>query len=138
MIAVDTNVLARYLLADDALQARAAGALLAQPEETFWIPVTVLLELGWVLRRYGVPRDIIVAHLRDLMSLPGVDVQMAAEVIVALSWAEGGLDFADALQLALSARAQSFATFDEELALRARKLRARPSASSPLRARSRQ
>ena len=48
MIALDTNVLARFLLKDDAVQHRAAAALLAGAQE-FTAPPTVLLELVWVL-----------------------------------------------------------------------------------------
>ena len=43
MIAVDTNVLARYLLNDEPKQARAAAALLAS--DSVVVPPTVLLEL---------------------------------------------------------------------------------------------
>ena len=48
MISVDTNVLARFVLADDAGQHRRAVAALEADEDLF-IPVTVLLELAWVL-----------------------------------------------------------------------------------------
>lgn len=44
MIALDTNVLARYLLNDDPKQANAAAALLRK-QETFTAPITVILEL---------------------------------------------------------------------------------------------
>ena len=54
MRALDTNVLVRALVQDDAAQGRRAQACLsAQP---VYIPVTVILELEWVLRsRYGYP-----------------------------------------------------------------------------------
>ena len=48
MIALDTNVLARYLLNDDAAQAEAAEALLSSGER-FFVPLTVWLDLVWVL-----------------------------------------------------------------------------------------
>ena len=48
MIGVDTNVLARFVLAGDAGQHRRAVAALETDEDLF-IPVTVLLELAWVL-----------------------------------------------------------------------------------------
>ena len=52
MRALDTNVLVRALVQDDAAQGRRAQACFdAQP---VYVPVTVVLELEWVLRsRYG-------------------------------------------------------------------------------------
>ena len=49
MIAVDTNVLARYLLNDDFEQAKAAARLLSG-RELIDIPLSVWLELVWVLQ----------------------------------------------------------------------------------------
>ena len=52
MRAVDTNVLVRALVQDDPVQARRALALLSHHQ--VFVPVTVILELEWVLRsRYG-------------------------------------------------------------------------------------
>ncbi len=130
MIALDTNVLARYLLADEADQARAARALIEDAKAEFWIPVTVVLELAWVLRVKKVPGDEIAARLRDLFTLHGVRAQMPEAVHQALRWAEQGMDLADALHLALSAKAERFATFDDALVRQVRKLGARPPASS--------
>ena len=48
MIALDTNVLARFYLNDEPVQARVAARLLM--EEDIFIPKTVLLELEWVMR----------------------------------------------------------------------------------------
>jgi len=44
MIVLDTNVLARLLLRDDARQYHRARSLLAKPQD-FTAPVTVMLEL---------------------------------------------------------------------------------------------
>ena len=49
MIAVDTNILVRYLTNDDAEQAQLAIDLL-NGSEHIWLPKTVLLETEWVLR----------------------------------------------------------------------------------------
>ena len=116
MIALDTNVLARFLLADDAAQLVAAKKLLAGPEEQFLIPVTVVLELAWVLRQRGVPRAKLVDELRRLIALPGVQAQMPEAIARTLDRSEQGFDVADALHLALSAKADRFATFDDDLA----------------------
>ena len=130
MIALDTNVLARYLLADEADQAKAARALIEDAKAEFWIPVTVVLELAWVLRMKKVPGGEIAARLRDLFTLNSVRLQVPDAVFQALRWAAQGMDFADALHLALSARAERFATFDDALVRQARKLAAHPPASS--------
>lgn len=44
---------------------------------------------------------------------------------MALDWYEQGMDFADALHLASSAKAVGFATFDEKLVKFARRLQAK-------------
>jgi len=49
MIAVDTNVLARYLLNDDIEQAKGAARVLAG-RELIDVPLSVWLELVWVLQ----------------------------------------------------------------------------------------
>jgi predicted nucleic acid-binding protein len=52
MIAVDINVLVRFLVRDDAMQATRAAALTRADE--IWVSKTVLLETEWVLRSlYG-------------------------------------------------------------------------------------
>jgi predicted nucleic acid-binding protein len=131
VIAVDTNVLARYLLVDDASQAGVATALLEDAGDRYWIPITVVLELAWLLRKRGVPRGTVIDRLRQLLALPAVRPQMPREIFAALRWAEAGLEVADALHLALSGEAARFATFDEELIAGARKLRTRPPVSAP-------
>jgi predicted nucleic-acid-binding protein len=52
MIAVDSNVLARYLLNDDPEQTKASVRLLAG-RELIDVPLSVWLELVWVLQIYG-------------------------------------------------------------------------------------
>ena len=59
MIALDTNILARYLLGDEPAQAKAAATLLAE-EKDFTVPPTVMLELVWVLKVNGCSREDIV------------------------------------------------------------------------------
>ena len=131
MIALDTNVLARYLLADEPSQARAAGKRIEDGEGEFWIPVTVVLELAWVLRAKKVPDAEIAARLQELFTLGNLRLQCSSAVFRALRWAEQGLDLADALHLALSDKASHFLTFDEALTRRATKLGAHPAVMSP-------
>ena len=131
MIALDTNILARYLLDDEPAQARAARRLLADAKAEYWIPVTVVLELAWVLRKGDAPRSVVMERLRDLLSLRNVRAQNADLVFQALRWAAQGMDLADALHLVLSSKAERFATFDEALVRQARKLGVQPSVSGP-------
>lgn len=130
MIALDTNVLARYFLADDSRQAARARALIQDPEAELWLPVTVVLELAWVLRQKGVPRDVMVARLRDLFALNSIRQQMPDAISQALRWAEQGLDVADAIHLAMSSKADEFATFDGDLIKSAAKLSVHPAVVS--------
>jgi predicted nucleic-acid-binding protein len=131
LIALDTNILARYLLDDEPAQARAARRLLADAKAEYWIPVTVVLELAWVLRKGDAPRSVVMERLRDLLSLRNVRVQNADLVFQALRWAAQGMDLADALHLVLSGKAERFATFDEALVKQARKLGVQPPVSAP-------
>lgn len=131
MIALDTNILARYLLDDEPAQARAARRLLADTKAEYWIPVTVVLELAWVLRKSDAPRSVVTERLRDLLSLRNVRVQNADLVFQALRWAAQGMDLAAALHLVLSGKAERFATFDEALVRQARKLGVLPPVSAP-------
>ena len=130
MISVDTNLLARFLLKDDPAQHRRAVAVFKSDEEVF-IPVTVLLELAWVLRIRDTTREEIIASLRGILALPRVRPQHEEAVRTALGWIEAGMDVADAFHLALSGKASRFLTFDASLARRTAKLGTQPRASAP-------
>lgn len=126
MIAVDTNVVVRLLVNDDAGQARRARALFER-EEVF-LTSTVLLETEWVLRgAFGFAAPQIEGYLRALLGLPGVSTERPAVVARALDGYAAGLDFADALHLLLSApggtgeEPRVFHTFDSRLRQRAAK-----------------
>ena len=115
MLAVDTNVVVRFLVRDDAAQSARAAALIGR--EQIWVSRTVLLEIEWVLRRlYGYSPAAVASSLRDLLGLNSVTPEDPAVVEQALDWLDGGMDFADALHLAASAAADQFATFDRKLA----------------------
>jgi len=125
MIALDTNVLARYLLKDDRQQHRAARALLGGGE-SFTAPATVMQELVWVLGANDCARGEIAKGLRLLLGLPNFRPDGLDALLYALTWYEGGMDFDDALHMASSAKHAAFATFDRALSRRAQKLRAFP------------
>ena len=131
MIALDTNILARYLLDDEPAQARTARRLLADARAEYWIPVTVVLELAWVLRKSDAPRAVVMSRLRDLLSLHNVRAQNADLVHQALRWSGEGMDLADALHIVLSGKAERLATFDEALIKQARKMGVRPLVTAP-------
>lgn len=120
MIAVDTNVVVRILTNDDPVQTRRAKALFER--ETIFVPKTVMLEADWVLRRaYGMARGAVVDSFLKLLGLPNVVCEDSAAIIEALGWSANGMDFADALHLASSRDADTFATFDADLARQARR-----------------
>ena len=131
MITLDTNILARYLLDDEPAQARTARRLLADARAEYWIPVTVVLELAWVLRKSDAPRAVVMSRLRDLLSLHNVRAQNADLVHQALRWSAEGMDLADALHIVLSGKAERLATFDEALIKQARKMGVRPLVTAP-------
>lgn len=130
MIAVDTNVVVRFLAEDDKVQTDRAEAVLRRG--AILVPKTVLLETEWVLRAaYGIPSAEIAAALRRLLGLAGVTAEDPPAAARALAWYEGGLDFADALHLASSAEASRFATFDRPLVRHAKTLDNAPAVFEP-------
>ena len=124
MIAVDTNVLARFFVDDpaDAEAARQRPAAVAALSEPAFVCVTVLLEFEWVLRGfYEFPRVEIVRILRALVGIEHVAIEDRAACLRALDAYEAGMDFADALHVARCSRARAFRTFDRRLAKSARR-----------------
>ena len=114
MTAVDTNILVRFLTRDDEAQFNKAVALLTR--EPVFIPDTVWLETEWVLRyAYGFESTAVTNAFRDLLGLPNVTVEAPNRLLLAIEWHGAGLDFADALHLAGSQEADTFATFDKDL-----------------------
>jgi len=129
--AVDTNILARYYLRDDATQARIATAVLAAGD--VFVPKTVILELEWVLRFVADQNaDKVVDCLAHLIALPGITVEDRDEVEAALRHCRNGIDFADALHLAASATCSEMLTFDDRgYARRAARLGLKPAVRVP-------
>jgi predicted nucleic-acid-binding protein len=119
--AVDTNVVVRFLTADDPRQARAARRVFVAGE--VYLGTTVILETEWVLRLgYGFTARQIAEGLLKLGGLPGVVIEEPARTAQALDWMAAGLDFADALHLARSSHCNTFVSFDRTLAKRAKGL----------------
>ena len=129
MRALDTNVLARFFIddADDAQAAKQRPAAVAALSERSFVSVTVLLELEWVMRGfYELPKRDISRVLRALASIEHITLEDRDAVLVAIDAYDRGLDFADALHIACSSRAAGFATFDRQLAKRAKSLAMTP------------
>jgi predicted nucleic-acid-binding protein len=124
--AVDTNILARFYLRDDAAQAQIAADILSTGD--VFVPKTVILELEWVLRYVAdQPEGKIIECLAQLVALPGVTVEDREEIEAALGHARDGIHFADALHLAASRACSELLTFDDRgYARRAKKLRLKP------------
>lgn len=112
MMALDTNILARFLLNDAPEQTKMAEKLL-RGKEPCTAPITVFLELIWVLGASDCNRTEIARAIRLLCGLPNFKLPYMDAIAFALHWYEGGMDFADALHLAMSSTEQSFQTFDK-------------------------
>jgi predicted nucleic-acid-binding protein len=112
MITVDTNILVRIVMGDDAAQT-AIGLRVLQCGEPVLLLNSVLLETAWVLKSvYGVPPGEIAAVLHDLMCIPMVMLESPA-TLEAVAWYQDGMDFADAIHLAGAAsRCEKLVTFD--------------------------
>jgi predicted nucleic-acid-binding protein len=112
--AVDTNILARAMVRDDAGQASVADEVLANGA---YVPLTVFLETAWLLTsRYRQSRSVVADTLMDILDLPHVSVEETDTVRWAIDCFRQGADIADALHIVASTRADSFVTFDRGVA----------------------
>lgn len=125
MIALDTHLLARLLLQDDPVQHARVKALLAT-DQIFTAPVSVLLELVWVLEANDCTPADIGRGLTLLLGLPNFKPPQALALHAALLAYSQGLDFADALHLTLSSADDALMTFDKAFVRKATKLGAVP------------
>jgi predicted nucleic-acid-binding protein len=115
VLAVDTNIIVRYLTADDREQFAKARMLIEGADVS--VCTTVLLETEWVLRRgYRFSRDRIAAALTAFAGLPRVTLEDSALAAKALDWMARGMDFADALHLAKAEGCEAFVSFDQQMA----------------------
>ena len=118
---VDTNVLVRLVAQDDPLQVQAVERLFARyarKGDFLLVPITVVLELEWVLRS---KLDLAKAQILDTMDALLSMVELSFESEGALEqalvdYAEGNADFGEYLHLALARKegALPFWTFDKK------------------------
>jgi len=138
MVALDTNILARFYVDDpsdpESIKQRPIARRLLTESAAVFVPLTVLLELEWVLRAfYGFAAEDFVRVVKHLIGLSNVHIQDWASVTDALTWHSDGLDFADALHLLASSHCKELLSFDDKrFARRAKRMGLSPSVVVPL------
>ena len=121
MIALDTNVIIRYLVVDDAEQAEAARALMEGLtfDSQGFVCREVVIEVVWVLERfYRFTRAQIAGVLVELTATDSLVVEAADDVArAAFTYRQGGVGFSDLMILSSAERsgAVPLHTFDRRL-----------------------
>ena len=121
-LAIDTNILLRYIVRNNQEQADVARHFIESrtPERPAFISREVALEFVWVLERsYSYPRDKIADTMLSLTSAPNIVVESKEDVIsAAIQYRQSSDDFSDLLILAAANRvdAKPLYTFDRKLA----------------------
>lgn len=119
MIGLDTNILLRATLNDDAVQSKAAQRLLKSlgDDKRGFVNLPVLMEFFWVLRsRYKLPQARLATVMRHLLEVEHIEFEALEVVGKALATYEAGVaDFADMIIALRSCDlgAPSTFTFDE-------------------------
>jgi len=119
VIGLDTNVLARYFVAEDGADAtterqRQAARQLIESGQALFLPKTVALELEWVLRGYyGFRAEQVLLVFDHLLAHPGLSAEDRPALEQAVAGLRGGLDFADALHHASCRGCDTLASFDD-------------------------
>lgn len=122
MVAIDTNVLVRYLVRDDQKQAEAARTLLESLsiEQPGYVCREVVIELVWVLERaYRCSREQVASILAQLATTESLVVEAGNDVIRAASRLRSvSADFSDLMILSAAERSQAHClyTFDQKAA----------------------
>lgn len=119
MIALDTNVIARFYVDDpadaEAPKQRPLARALFEDSAALFVPKTVVLELEWVMRAfYDFKPTEFARVIKHLSALSHVIIENRDSVLSALEQHLQGLDFADALHLCSSSHCQKLATFDDK------------------------
>jgi len=131
MIALDTNILARIAANDTPTQAKRAANLIDSSGALF-VPITVSLELEWVLRGpYKMPQSAIVKSFEGFLSVRNLNFERSGDIHLALQHYQAGFDFADALHHAGSTGCEALATFDKQFEKLAGKARLQPPVIAP-------
>jgi predicted nucleic-acid-binding protein len=122
MLAIDTNVVVRYVVGDGGEQFGRAVDII-EDNNDISIALTVVLETEWVLRdAYDYARQDVLAALQKVFGLPTVTLRDQGIGRKAMNLAASGMDFADALHLAQPGECEAFVTFDKPLVRKAKRL----------------
>ncbi len=101
MIGLDTNVLVRYIMQDDARQAELATELMESltVDKLGFVPLVALIELVWVLSSsFDLARSQVVQALETLLQTKEIQVENAEVVWRAVRlYRASAADFADCL-----------------------------------------
>ena len=122
MIALDTNVLVRYLAQDDDAQFRVAASLIegCTSDAPGYVCREVMIELVWILERaYKYSREEIAEALLSIVTASQLSVENAQDIASIVNlYREDGYDFADLMirQAAQRTENRILKTFDQKLA----------------------
>lgn len=116
---IDTNILVRLIVRDDEAQSSVVLRLFERHirrTESLFVPVTVMLELEWVLRsRYKFSKGDVIRAMSALLESFELVFEAEGAVEQALDfYEEGNADFAEYLHLSLARNGDAlpFYTFD--------------------------
>jgi predicted nucleic-acid-binding protein len=138
MIAIDTNLLARFYCNDpNDPESQRQGVIahrIMKNHAALFVSLTVLLELEWVLRGfYEQPPAEVCKVMDHLLGLANVHVEDWERVSDAIQAHRLGLDFADALHLAGARHCSEMLSFDDrKFSRKAAKHGLKPKVSVPV------
>jgi predicted nucleic-acid-binding protein len=118
MIAIDTNILARFYCDDpediEAKKQRVIARRVILESRSLYIPLSVVLELEWVMRGFYnlTPADFCQAT-EHLLGMSHITVERWEMLREAIDLHRSGFDFADALHWAASRHCDGMLTFDD-------------------------
>ena len=121
MIAIDTNIIIRFLTQDDLAQYKIAFSIFNSNE--IFISNTVILETEWVLRyAYEFSSFEICDALEKLFGLHNILLSNPTHIAQAIEWHRKGMDFSDALHLTQCQQYSKLLTFDKKFSSKAKGL----------------
>jgi predicted nucleic-acid-binding protein len=121
MIGLDTNVLVRYIVQDDAVQSAKATAIIEKrltPANRGFVSIVAIVETAWMLERaYALAAQDVAAAIERILQIDVLVVENEQEVFTAVVMLREGIgSFADAVIAALGAKAgcSKTLTFDRK------------------------
>ncbi len=121
MIAVDTNIIIRFLTQDDVKQYKKSFSIFNN--HNVFISDSVILETEWVLRyAYEFSAEEICNALTKLFGLTNIHLSNSVFISQAIEWHREGMDFSDALHLTQCQQFDKLYTFDKKFSSKAKGL----------------